>query len=526
MIDNLRVISFIGLYGLWVVLIWQHMLHMFQQNRYECMRFIKWMISAWQSFIPMGITTCVGLGVAYWTSHTFGVTSAYISIVWFYVVVLILTVWFNNKKTVIKPLVYTWRIKRQMMVLTILNLVIVLVFFTFIPSYWMYLLVAAWPLQWILVFVMAWITAPIEAFVRNRFKAKAKTLLESMHPTIIGITGSFGKTSAKTILQDVLSTRFISLMTPGSFNTPMGITRTIREYLKPYHEIFICEMGADHVGDIEELMNFVHPKYGLVTSIGEQHLNTFHSLDNIIKEKMKEIEMLPSDGVGFLNLDNEYIRGYTIKNTVRTVSFAIDYPADYQAINISYSPDGAKFEIVHDGLAYSFDTKLLGRNNVSNILAAVAIARELGVEWHDVIKAVKMVQPVEHRLQKRFINGFTFIDNAFNSNPVGAATSLDVMSQMPGRRVIVTPGLIDLGNKQYQYNHDFGLAMKDKVDDVILVGKQQTTPIYDGLKESGFDMDHVVVMDSVKEAFAYVYSHFTVNDTILLENDLPDAFSR
>ena len=526
MIDHIRLMAFIGLYGVWVFILWGHMLHMFQQNRYECLRLIKWMGSVWTSFLPMVITTVISVSMAFWISHHLDVKTANIATIWFYVVVLIIYTVVQSRKTLIKPLVYTWRVKRQMVVLTILNLLVILTLFYFLPSYWMYLLAVSWPLQWVLLFVMALITAPIEALVRYRFKTNAKNLLETMHPTVIGITGSFGKTSAKTILQDVLSTKFISLMTPGSFNTPMGITRTIREQLKPYHEIFICEMGADHVGDIQELMNFVHPRYGLVTSIGEQHLNTFHSLDNIIKEKMKEIEMLPKDGVGFLNLDNEYIRGYTIKNTVKTISFAIDYPADYQAINITYSPDGAKFEIVYDGLAYPFETRLLGKNNVSNILAAVAIARELGVEWQDVIKAVKQVNPVEHRLQKRIINGFTFIDNAFNSNPVGAATSLDVMSQMPGRRVIVTPGLIDLGSKQYQYNHDFGLAMKDKVDDVILVGKQQTTPIHDGLKEGGFDMDHVLVVDSVKEAFAYVYGHFTGNDTILLENDLPDAFSR
>ena len=526
MIDHIRLIAFIGLYGVWVFILWGHMLHMFQQNRYESFRLIKWMASAWMSFLPMVLTSGIAVSLAFWISHNLDVRTANIAIIWFYVVVLIIYTMVQSRKTFIKPLVYTWRVKRQMVVLTLLNLVIIFALFYFLPSYWMYLLAISWPLQWVLLFITAIITAPIEAFVRSRFKAKAKDLLETMHPTVIGITGSFGKTSAKTILQDVLSTKFISLMTPGSFNTPMGITRTIREQLKPYHEIFICEMGADHVGDIQELMDFVHPKYGLVTSIGEQHLNTFHSLDNIIKEKMKEIEMLPADGVGFLNLDNEYIRGYTIKNTVKTISFAIDYPADYQAINITYSPEGAKFEIVHDGLAYPFETRLLGRNNVSNVLAAVAISRELGVEWNDVIRAVKQVNPVEHRLQKRIINGFTFIDNAFNSNPVGAATSLDVMSQMPGRRVIITPGLIDLGSKQYQYNHDFGLAMKDKVDDVLLVGKQQTAPIHDGLKESGFDMDHVLVVDTVKEAFAYVYRHFTSNDTILLENDLPDAFSR
>ena len=525
MLESISYSALTIFYICFVATVLPYILQMFQQNRYEVYRLSKWALEQKKSFVPMILSSLIAFGLAYVLSHQFSPHIASIVLIWYFVIVLGFYIIRQNKKKSIKPLVLTWRVRRQILVLIILNAI---VFFTItlnLPHYWFYLAVVCWPLQWVLMLLTAWITAPIEAMVRNQFKQKAKKELNDIHPITIGITGSFGKTSAKTILRDVLSQKYITLMTPGSFNTPMGITRTIREYLKPIHQVFICEMGADHVGDIKELMNFVTPKYGLVTSIGEQHLNTFRSLKNIINEKMKEIEMLPSDGVGFLNLDNEYIRNYEIQNNCKTVSFAIDYPADYQAINITYSNEGSTFEVAHDGVAYPFKTRLLGKNNVSNILAAVAIARELGLSWTQIIHAVAGVQAVEHRLQKRIINGYTFIDNAFNSNPVGAATSLEVMQQMNGQRIIVTPGFIDMGSKQDYYNHTFGTQMKDHVDWVILVGPTQTKAIYDGLKESGFDMDHVLVVKNVDEAFTYVYTHFTRNDTILLENDLPDAFS-
>ena len=195
------------------------------------------------------------------------------------------------------------------------------------------------------------------------------------------------------------------------------------------------------------------------------------------------------------------------------------------AKNIEYSPNGSNFIVVCSEGEYPFSTRLLGKHNISNILAGIALGRELGLSWELLQKAVSNVNYVEHRLQLKKINGFNYIDNAFNSNPEGARMSLEVLKLMPNHRYIVTPGMIDLGVKQHELNKQFGTQMKDNVDTVLLIGRKQTLPIYEGLKESGFDMDQVIVLDTVKEAFKYIESHANKDDIILLENDLPDAFN-
>ncbi|MCI5773093.1 MAG: Mur ligase family protein, partial [Erysipelotrichaceae bacterium] len=278
--------------------------------------------------------------------------------------------------------------------------------------------------------------------------------------------------------------------------------------------------------DINYLCKFVKPQIGLVTSIGPQHLQTFKNMDNIIKEKMQMIECLPKDGLGIINIDNEYIRSYQIKNSCKIVTYGIKNDATYRAVDIQYSPNGSTFNVLYENEKYAFSTKLLGEHNIMNILAAIAVARYLGVGWAELARSVRQVDYVEHRLQVKKINGYTFIDNAFNSNPEGAAMSLQVMSMMPNKRFIITPGLIDLGPQQYAMNHEFGRQMLGKVDVVILVGPTQTLPIYKGLEESNFKMADVYVVDTVKEAFNKVYALASKEDIILLENDLPDAFSK
>ena len=273
-------------------------------------------------------------------------------------------------------------------------------------------------------------------------------------------------------------------------------------------------------------MDFVHPSIGVVTSIGPQHLNTFGSQENITKEKMNVIEMLPPDGFGVMNYDNPLIRGWHLKNRVATATYGIHYEkVDYRAVDITYTPTGSSFTVVHGKEKIRLETKLLGELNILNILSAVAVARHLGISWQTITRAVSAMQQVEHRLELKKINGYRFIDDAFNANPTGSAMALEVLSMMPGTRYIVTPGMIDLGEKQEEVNHHFGTLMKGRVDEVILVGRIQTSPIYAGLQESGFDMEHVTVVDKVAEAFELVYSTASRQDTILLENDLPDAFN-
>lgn len=510
-----------------------HALHMFQQNRYELPRYSEWLLTQKKRVLHKILFPAVFLVAALFLMMILEQTSVPYAA---YILLVILAgcsaavLWKKEMRTkYIKPLVYTGRVKRQIALLTVLNILWVMLVL------WKSSIITAWIgmilcyiMPWILIYPMAWITEPIENAVKKHYQKLAADILQDRPDLIrIGITGSYGKTSTKNIMQSVVSVRYQSLMTPASYNTPMGITRTIREMLKPIDRVFICEMGADHVNDIAELMDFVKPSIGIVTSIGPQHLNTFGSLQNIIDEKMKMIEMLPNDGTGIINIDNEYIRDYKIQNPVHIITYGIHAQnADYRADQISYTAEGSTFHIRHEGEDIPMQTRLLGELNILNILSAAAAARHLDIPWTDIQKAVREMKYVEHRLEMKKINGYTFIDDAFNANPQGSAMALEVLKGMPGRRFIVTPGMIDLGEKQDEINHSFGMKMKGCADEVILVGQQQTLPIDRGLKDSGFDRKHVHIVATEKEAFALVYRTAAREDTILLENDLPDAFNQ
>ncbi len=528
--EVLRGIWMVVLLGGFMIIPMLHSLHMFQQNRYEVFRYQGW-LKQQTSDLSVGVVWYLIKALPLIIIVFLPISNEYIVLVYGIVLIYIYLMFKKEKKKVyIKPLVYTSRVKRQIVVMAVLNILILtfIYYITDVYKWYSVYFIVGYFVNWFLVFIMAFITSPIESFVKEFYINKARKILAGMPFLIkVGITGSFGKTSSKNIMQEIMSEKFYSLMTPASYNTPMGITKTIRFELKSIHEVFLCEMGADKVGEIDYLTKFVKPKYGVVTSIGPQHLNTFKTLDNIINEKMKMIENLPADGVGILNKDNEYIREYEVKNTCKIVWYAIDRKdVDYYADNITYTPQGSVFDVVAENTTHQFTTKLLGKHNIANILASIALGRELNVSWEELIAAVKRVNYVEHRLEVKKINGYTFIDNAFNSNPVGSAMSLEVLNMMPNKRFIVTPGMIDLAERQYSDNFDFGANMKHKTDYVVLVGEKQTKPIYEGLLSTGFNMDNVRVVKTVKDAFDFVYQTATLEDTILLENDLPDAFNK
>jgi len=524
----IRPLLFIGLCLMFYVP-GKHALHMYQQNRYELGRYLQWFSASLRTSI-FGIIRALVAGMILSLVVTwFPFPGQLLTLILIYLFAYF-SIYQERRKPYIKPLKVTARVKRQIVLMILLTLVLVWFVVTHYSLSPLPLIALMYEssIVHIILILMAVITEPIERLIKSFYMGLAKRELRKHHNLIkIGITGSYGKTSSKNILDEILSEEYYVLATPASFNTPMGITITIRQQLKNLHEVFIVEMGADKVGDINGLTKFVKPQYGIVTSIGPQHLATFKTINNIIKEKMKMIENLPQDGVGVLNFDNEYIRHYKIQNPCRIITVGIDSEdVDFRAINITYTPEGSEFMIRNEGELHPFKTRLLGKHNVSNILVAIAVGRALRLSWEKLQKAVANVNYIEHRLQLKKINGLTFIDNAFNSNPEGSRMSLEVLKMMPGKRFIITPGMIDLGVKQKMYNSEFGRNMKGCADVVILVGKTQTKPIYDGLKESGFDMDKVFVFTTVKEAFAYVHKHASSKDTILLENDLPDAFSR
>ena len=392
--------------------------------------------------------------------------------------------------------------------------------------------------------LMPWFTAfvnlinkPIENAINCYYINDAKRILaEHKDLRVIGITGSFGKTSVKYYLTTLLSEGFRVLMTPESFNTPMGVVRTIRNDLKPTHEIFVCEMGARHVGDIREICDIVHPDDGMITSIGHQHLETFHTLDNIIntkyelfdavEEKKKKKGSQTGKNLKFINGDNEIIASHMKYKDA--ITYGMGENNMYRAADIKVSKAGTSFTVTSpDADHEEYTTKLVGQHNVENIVGAIACANCMGIPLAKLRPAVRRLESVPHRLELLQHGAVSILDDAYNSNPAGAKVALDTLALFDDVvKILVTPGMVELGDKEAEYNMEFGRQAAAVCDYIILVGKQ-AQPIADGAREAGFDENKLFIRDTLSEATALMYEVDCGKEkVILLENDLPDNYTK
>lgn len=352
--------------------------------------------------------------------------------------------------------------------------------------------------------------------------------MENLH--VIGITGSFGKTSTKFITGTILKEKYRVLNTPESYNTPMGLSTIINNELSDKHQVFIAEMGARNIGDIRDLAELTKPKIGVITSIGPTHLETFKNLDNIMKTKYELIEELPTDGVAIFNYDDEHIKKLADKTFKEKILYGMEdrEKLDIFAEDVEVSERGSTFTIKDKkGNSIRCTTKLLGKHNIYNILAGVCVALAMGLNFQEIKRGIEKIKPIPHRLN--IINpgtGITIIDDAFNSNPMGAKAALEVLSQFQGgRKIIVTPGMVELGTMEEDANREFGMNIGKVCDFVILVGEKRTIPIYEGLMEVGYNKDNIFVVNSLDEATKVIQKIAAPKDVILFENDLPDNYS-
>lgn len=358
---------------------------------------------------------------------------------------------------------------------------------------------------------------PIEMKIRNSYANKAKKKLATFKGIIIGITGSYGKTSIKNLVYDVLSMKYLCLKTRGSYNNQMGITKTILEEMN-LQEVFICEMGADHVHEIEDLCKFVCPSIGILSAIGPQHLSTFKNIENILFEKMKLLESLPKEGMGFYNFDNFYLKQMEMKLDCPVTRVGIHSYADIKAINLVCDHLGSQFDVDLDGQRIHFKTSLLGEHNILNCLFAIALGHYLKVDIPLIQMAITLTKPTEHRMElKPFYKGMC-IDNAYNSNPSTAKISLEVLKMMPGRHYLITPGFIDLGDLHDYYCEEFGKQMRF-CDGIVLIGNCKA--ILKGLQD--YDMSKVIQVNTMKEALLAMSLIIEEGDTLLIENDIPEG---
>ena len=379
----------------------------------------------------------------------------------------------------------------------------------------------------VLCILANFILFPVEWYGRNRYiKGAKKILAEQDNLTIIAVTGSYGKTSMKNFLAELLSEKYDVLVTPKNYNTQLGIARTIRENLKPTHDVFICEMGAMWEGEIAECCDIAKPNIGIITAVGPQHLQTFGDIETIVRTKFELAEAIKkNDGKLFLNYDNEYIRKK--KCEVEHKSYGLKKDYDYYANELKSGPDGQSFTFHGDNKTIEAHTKLLGEHNIENLVGAIAVAKELGISDKDIKFAIRRIKSVPHRLELTNKGNLSIIDDSYNSNPVSSCLAVDTLAQFEGIKIVVTPGLIELGDDEERYNEELGTHIAKKgCDFVYLVGdSSQTNAIEAGLIHAKFKDSKIQRVKSPQEAVSYATKKYPSEKlTVLLLNDLPDNY--
>lgn len=489
-------------------------IHIFQLNSYRHVRFLRWAKENKAKFLPYVLVLVLTL--------IFSLVNNVIGFP-FVVIVSVIIAFLSMKKKAKKPLVYTKRVQRLLVTISILELFLALSSLIFKAD--PLLSAIGFGFTPLIVLLADVINKPIEKSINNYYINDAKKILKSAKGKlkVIGITGSYGKTSVKFYLTSLLSSEFNVLCTPESFNTPLGVVRTVRSSLSAMHDIFVCEMGAKNVGDIKEICDIVSPDHGVITSVGPQHLETFKTLDNVKKTKFELAEEI--EGNLFLNGDDENITAYN-KNP-NAIYYGFSEKCDYRAEIISVSMHGTEFKITKkDGASCEYSTKLIGTLNVLNIVGAVAVSNTLGIPLESLKPQVRKLSVVPHRLELINRGNVSIIDDAYNSNPSGAKAALETLSLFDGMKILVTPGMVELGEKQDECNYNFGVQASSICDFVAVVGKKPPQQsILRGLKDSGLSEDKIFSADNLNEAITKVYSLSSdKRKIILLENDLPDNY--
>jgi len=409
-----------------------------------------------------------------------------------------------------------------------------------------------------ILFFSILVLIPIEKIIGCYYISKSKKILmESNCNVRIGITGSFGKTSVKTILDSILNEHFVVLTTPKNYNTPFGISKTINNMLDVSHQLFLCEMGAKKVGEINELCKIVNPNYAIVTSVGRQHTDTFGGIDGVFKTKKELPDWLNGSPCVF-NLMNLFTRkmfngykgfGYGVlivkchnkNNAIACLKGQKKYfPRIYNSKLIFYEfchknvfyakrlrcfQDYSSFSVFFDR-GYLFDSKimLVGEHNVINALLAIAMAFILKVPKEKILVGLSSVKFIEARLQSFILSsGAILINNGYNSNIDSCEYAFKTLKLYnKPRKVIVTPGLVETENA-YLYNFEFGKVLSKYANEVVIVKDINKKAIVDGLIAGGFDITKVSFSKSFVE-FKKMIESYGVDCVILIENDLPDNY--
>ena len=371
---------------------------------------------------------------------------------------------------------------------------------------------------------------PFEKAKQNRLLSDAKRIIREFNPYVIGVTGSYGKTSTKNMLGEILHEIRGNVFWPQKgINTPMGITREIRERLKQSDKYAVVEMGAYKIGSIKRLCDLTPPSACIVTAVGLVHLDRFGSAENVYLAKSELPQAVPADGVLVCNGDDPQTRRMAVEHKKKTtILYGMDTSKghlDCVLINPHFDIDGSHFEIQWKDKRYQAYTKLLGAPALQNILASFSMACALGFAPELVVAAIRNIQPVDNRLSLKKAGEVIYLNDAYNSNPAGFKAALDVLKELASKRkILVTPGMIELGNEQFEENRKIAEYAASICDELLFVGPTNKEAFEKGFLPGAKNKEAFKYFETRTQALSHLTSMQAAGDCILIENDLPDLF--
>lgn len=516
-------------------------LQYFQQEEYDAKRFLNWMWQrrAWDKNLSARLLLAWMLVLLLVVGGSlFSEPPAWILKVFLWVFfaepvgVFLLFLWAGKqeadpRKEGKKKLVLTHRAKRMAGVALLLMAGVFIGAFACLST-WLAALIFVQFVPFSLL-LSNFILSPLEAYGRRCYVKEAREKIARLDPFTIGITGSFGKTSVKHILAHVLAITTPTLATPRSVNTPLGITRIIREKLEKKHKYFLSEMGAYGIGSIARLCLLTPPKAGILTSVGHAHYERFKSLDTVAEAKNELTDAVWLAG-GMMVMHYDVAQLDAVKSRKKRESKLITYGAkgDYKIADVKLDKKGLSFTLTHKKKKWKLKAPLYGKHHAENITAAFAMAHQLGVDADVIVTALKTVPQITHRLEVVEKKGQpTVIDDAYNANPSGFKSALEVLGMLKkrgGRRVLVTPGMVELGEAHHVKHADLGMLAAKHTDLVLLIQPERIPTFVEGVKKKRTKKHDLIMFKSFFEAKAWMNENLTEKDVVLLENDLPELY--
>lgn len=509
----------------------------FQQEEYDGPRFLRWVGANRATDITFSAAAALmAAGMALGVRAEFGFGFILLASA-----VLAVRDW-RRQKTAKKKLNWTPRARRIFTVALILAVVVALLgpaIFAAFPERWRGpCALGAWivAIQLAPVFLTLAVSLwqPYEDRNNAKFVADARRIFAEVKPKVIGITGSYGKTTTKHFLAHILSSVAPTLATPGSVNTVLGNTRIIRERLTPGTQYFIVEMGAYGPGSIARLCDLTPPHMGLLTAVGWAHYERFKAIDQVFKTKMELADSVKvQGGQTLLSIDSipaDLVATADRSNLIFVSAGDTPLPVDRRLLGSAITREGLEVTLQVEGKPESFKAGVYGGFQAQNMALAIFAALELGIPVEAIRAALRTMPQVQHRLNVTLHGaGGGLLDDAYNSNPEGfreAIRTIDIVADggKLGRRIVITPGMVELGEIHDAKHREIGEQMQGKVDVALLVRSDRLQSLIEGAKAGPGPAPEIVEVASETEARAWLASHGQANDYVLFENSVPDLY--